>query len=314
MRCSLNNVCTVDMRQMSSVEFMHATSKAPLHGPVPNDCAKQQSVEIESAPGRDIGMFDVFGVLPTLQALLNKLVGLVMGVAVGKPVDIFAPPDLNLNILPEPVPQAISPGPAPAGDIPGLSAKRNGAKPDDIWGGFRQGPDGNCVTVSAIKAAMHRFGQSPTDIYKEVTKIDGGYRVVMRDNFRLTLTDHELQQAVQGSSFVGLDREMLKDARFLYAASAKRAQMKNNDGTAGSSFYAAMQSLNDKEDEWGPGEGFERLGLRAHMRTVEARDLADGLVGMCNRRGHSVAVINGREELWGRQGGAPVYGDAIALV
>ncbi len=44
------------------------------------------------------------------------------------------------------------------------------------------------------------------------------------------------------------------------------------------------------------------------------RELAKGQLGMCNRARHSVAVINGREELWGRQGKAPTHGDAIALV
>jgi hypothetical protein len=35
---------------------------------------------------------------------------------------------------------------------------------------------------------------------------------------------------------------------------------------------------------------------------------------MVNRTGHSVAVINGIEELYGKKGGAPRRGDAIALV
>src|SRR5476651_2279683 len=94
--------------------------------------------------------------------------------------------------------------------LPDLSHKRNGAKPDDIWGGFRQGPDGNCVTISAIKAAMHRFGQSPTDIYQHVTRLSGGYRVVMRDDFQLTLTDRELAEGARGAKFRGQDKGMLK--------------------------------------------------------------------------------------------------------
>ncbi|MGB3122788.1 MAG: hypothetical protein WBB95_03185, partial [Pseudomonas sp.] len=107
---------------------------------------------------------------------------------------------------------------------------------------------------------------------------------------------------------------MLQDAQFLYAVSAKRAQMENNDGTASRSFHAAMLSLNDKEDEYGPGEGLKRLGLSKHMRTVNVRELARGQVGISNRSGHSVAVINGREELWGQPGFAPTHGNAIALV
>ncbi|WP_181157367.1 hypothetical protein [Pseudomonas poae] len=37
-----------------------------------------------------------------------------------------------------------------------------------IWDGFYQGVEGNCVTVSAIKAAIIRFGQDPQGIYKRI--------------------------------------------------------------------------------------------------------------------------------------------------
>ena len=203
--------------------------------------------------------------------------------------------------------------------IPGLSAKRNGAKPNNVWNGFRQGVDGNCVTVSAIKAAMMKFGQSPTDIYKTVEKVAEGYNVVMRDGFPLTLTHSELYRAIRGSNFVGLtDPGMLKDAHFLFACSAKRAQLENNDGLAGRSFEAAIRSLNDGEDEdrRRPGEGFMRLGLKEHMRRVPAHAFADkALIGMVNRRGHSVAVLEGCEEIYGRKGGRPIGAEAaIALV
>ncbi|AUZ49092.1 hypothetical protein BOP93_16995 [Pseudomonas orientalis] len=217
-------------------------------------------------------------------------------------------------VVPQVTPQPVLPKPDAAADIPGLSNKRGGAKPDNIWSGFRQGPDGNCVTVSAIKAAMHRFGQSPTDIFKEVAKTNDGYHVVMRDGFRLTLTDRELAEGTRGAKFSGPDKGMLKDAQFLFAVSAKRAQMENNDRTAGRSYQAAIRSLNDGEDESGPGEGFLRLGLKSHMKRVPVRELAQGQIGMCNRTGHSVAVINGREELWGKQGRVPTHGQAVALI
>ena len=161
---------------------------------------------------------------------------------------------------------------------------------------------------------MYRFGQSPTDIYQSVRKEGDGYRVTMRDDFVLTLTDRELAEGAWGARFTGPDGGMLKDAQFLFAVSAKRAQMENNDRTAGRSYQAAIRSLNDGEDEFGPGEGLKRLGLRKHMRSVDVRELARGQLGMCNRTGHSVAVINGREELWGQQGSAPTRGQAIALI
>lgn len=197
--------------------------------------------------------------------------------------------------------------------IPGLSDKRNGTKPLNIWSGFRQGPGGNCATVATIKAAMHKFGQSPTDIYREVRRLDGGYRVTMRDNYTLTLTDRELAVATRASQFIGPDKGMLKDAHFLFAVSAKRAHEENNDTTAGESFEAGVDSLNDGEDEETLGEGFLRLGLIHYMKNVSVRELAEGRLGVSNRQGHSVAVINGREEMWGRPGTVPRQGEAVAL-
>lgn len=198
--------------------------------------------------------------------------------------------------------------------VPGLSSKRIGEKADDIWGGFRQGNTGNCVTVSAIKAAMTKFGQHPSSIFSGVQKTPEGYQVRMRDGFELMISDRELSQAISGARFIGRDTEMLKDAHFLFAVSAKRAQMENNDGTAWRSFQAAIHSLNNGEDERRPGEALERLGLRQHMRRVSVRDLAQGQLGICNRRGHSTAVINGREELWGHKGSYSTHGDAVALM
>lgn len=231
------------------------------------------------------------------------------------------PSDQVTTALPVPPPR-VQPAPDKAlinthnEPLPRLSTKRNGAKPDNIWNGFRQGRNGNCVTISAIKAAMAKFGQSPTDIYKSVEKTPEGYKVVMRDGFELTLSQAELDSAIRGSNFVALnDPGMLKDAHFLFACSAKRAQLENNDGRAKRSFAAAISTLNDGEDERGPGEGFKRLGLEKHMKRVSVRDFADtSMIGMVNRRGHSVAVVDGSEEIYGRRGQRPTDGQAIALV
>ena len=302
---SINNIARViDVRQVVPVDTLK-----PL-----NDSFQHASVNVGPAEVVQKGVGNDTDLANTLMGLFTdffkQLITLLSGKKDTRVPDVAPRPEVKPRVMPEPLP----PRPEPATNIPGLSKKRNGAKPDNIWSGFRQGPDGNCVTVSAIKVAMVRFGQSPTDIFKSVTRNDGGYRVVMRDDFQLTLTDSELAQGAQGAKFNGPDKEMLKDAQFLFAASAKRAQMENNDRTAGRSFHAAVRSLNDGEDETGPGEGFLRLGLRKHMKRVSVSELARGQLGMCNRTGHSVAVINGREELWGRQGSAPTRGQAVALV
>ncbi|WP_237151266.1 hypothetical protein [Pseudomonas sp. ADAK18] len=185
-----------------------------------------------------------------------------------------------------------------------------GKKPDNIWSGFSQGPDGNCVTVSAIKAAMMQFGQKPTDVFKEVKEAGNGFDVTMRDGVKVHLSKDELRQAATHARFQGDDPKMMTDANFMYAVSAKRAQMENNDGTAGRSFMAAMNSLNDGEYS---REGLDRLGLRGHYRPATDADLRNGKVGTVEYGGHSMAVIGGRIELWGGRGEAPKSGIATVL-
>jgi hypothetical protein len=256
-------------------------------------------------------------VLAKLLELFTQFFTQLQSLLTGKEQTNIAPtqvtPAAQLAVVPKP--DVPLPAPTPL-RLPDLSDKRNGAKPDNIWNGFRQGPDGNCVTISAIKAAMMKFGQSPTDIFSSVQAVGDGYHVVMRDGFRLDLKKHELATAIRGSKFVPMrDPGMLKDAHFLFAVSAKRAQMENNDGRAARSFDAAVHSLNDGEDERGAGEGFLRLGLRNHMKTVSVSAFRDkSMIGMVNRDAHSVAVVDGCEEYYGRKGGPPRFGDAIALV
>lgn len=314
--CSINNIArVVDVRQLLPVDSMSAKNEQlPQFNSVVNDLASGNSARPINAQDNSAGVAnnsDAVDKLVTLfTSFFTQLISLVSDKK-DKAVPDISPP--RPEVAPRVVPEPAAPQPAPAANIAGLSRKRNGAKPDNIWSGFRQGPDGNCVTVSAIKAAMYRFGQSPTDVFKEVKKTERGYEVIMRDGVSVNLTDRELTEGARGAKFVGRDKEMLKDAEFLFAVSAKRAQNENNDGRAARSFSAAIRSLNDGEDERGAGEGLKRLGLSKHMKRVSVRELANGQLGMCNRAQHSVAVINGREELWGRQGKAPTHGDAIAL-
>lgn len=171
-------------------------------------------------------------------------------------------------------------------------------KPSDIWGGFYQGVEGNCVTVSAIKAAMMRFGQSPRDIYRQVAKVFGGYDVLMRDGFRLMLAHEELSKAKETSQFRGSSPALLEAANFLYAVSAKRAQLENNDQRAREGFEVAMETLNDGE---APGEALRRLGLYAYLRESDIDELARGAIGTLADGTHSVAVIDGALDYFGKK-------------
>jgi len=194
-------------------------------------------------------------------------------------------------------------------------ASNPGKKPDNIWSGFSQGPDGNCVTVSAIKGAMMKFGQKPTDVFKEVKETGEGYHVKMRDGFELTLSKGELRQAAAYAQFKGDNPGMITDANFMYAASAKRAQIEGNGhddnaNAAKQSFAHAMQSLNNGEMGW---EALDRLGLKDHYRQSSSSELASGKLGVVDYGGHSMAVIGGRIELWGGRGGRPQEGLAYAF-
>jgi len=171
-------------------------------------------------------------------------------------------------------------------------------KPKDIWSSFYQGANGNCATVSAIKAAMMRFGQKPKDIFRTVTERPEGFEVTMRDGFPLTLTHEELAKARRVSQLTGADPVLLEDANFLYAVSAKRAQSENNDFRARQSFEVAMQTLNDGDF---PGNALRRLGLFAYIRESNAEELAKGAIGTLAGNGHSVAVIDGALDLFGKK-------------
>ncbi|WLI29753.1 hypothetical protein PSH61_01215 [Pseudomonas rhodesiae] len=173
-----------------------------------------------------------------------------------------------------------------------------GIKPKNIWSAFTQGKEGNCVTISAIKAAMMKYGHNPRGIYKSVTETPTGFDIVMRDTFKLSLTHDEIKQAKTGSAFYGDDPDVLADAVFLYAASAKRAQMKNHEGRAKRSFEAAMGTLNDGE---GDRDGFKRLGLLGKTRWTHFRDLDKGVTGTASFHSHSVAVVDGHIDLYGEK-------------
>ncbi|WP_308907760.1 hypothetical protein [Pseudomonas canadensis] len=171
-----------------------------------------------------------------------------------------------------------------------------GVKPDNIWSGFYQGVEGNCVTVSAIKAAMMKYGQNPLGTFKRVTETPEGFTLTMRDGCTVSLTHAELERARAAANFHGEDKGLVDDAVFLYAASAKRAQLENHEFRAGAGFDAALKTLNDGEV---PGDALRRLGLYAFTRSSSVQELASGVPGTLANFGHSVVVAEGAIDEYG---------------
>lgn len=188
--------------------------------------------------------------------------------------------------------------PAPSRDARPVTHRASGAAPAQIWSGFYQGVEGNCVTVSAIKAAIIRFWKDPQGIYKQIQVTPNGFDIVMRDSFRLQLTHEEIRQAVTASNFYGTDPKLLDYANFLYAVSAKRAQLENNDFRGGQSYGVALETLNDGEH---PGEALRRLGLYGYLRESTVKELAEGAIGTLADSHHSVAVIDGALDFYGQK-------------
>lgn len=171
-----------------------------------------------------------------------------------------------------------------------------GVKPADIWRGFYQGVEGNCVTVSAIKAAMMKYGQNPLGIFTRVTETPGGFTITMRDGCVVRLSHAELKMARAAANFRGFDTGLVEDAVFLYAVSAKRAQVENHEFRAGAGFDVALKTLNDGEV---PGDALRRLGLYAFTRQSSVQELASGVPGTLANFGHSVVVVDGAVDEYG---------------
>ncbi|WP_241188860.1 hypothetical protein [Pseudomonas orientalis] len=206
----------------------------------------------------------------------------------------------TIKVRPSPAPAVNNPSYereiTPGEFIKGTPANA-GVKSGDIFKDFYQMTEGNCVTISAIKAAMTKFGHNPYGIYKSIHPNDAGYHIVMRDGFKLDITRDELEQARTAADF-GADRpnDVLVNAQFLYAVSAKRAYHENNDGIGRQSFAAAMRSLNDGEY---PGQALRRLGLKDFVAPASLEDFLGGAIGTVDNGAHSMAVVDGFLDVYG---------------
>jgi len=179
--------------------------------------------------------------------------------------------------------------------------------PKDIWFGFTEGEFNNTGMVAGIKAAMMRFGQSPTEVFASVREGKGGYEVVMKDGYKTSITREEVDKARQWADFNGADAGMIKDATFMYAVAAKREQdnrsieMLNGGVThyRDDPFEDAMDSLNNYF--WGH-KALVNLGLSAHMRKMPySQAESEGVVAVVTVNYQSLLMTNGNVDLAGPQ-------------
>ena len=111
---------------------------------------------------------------------------------------------------------------------------------------WRQGAEGNCSTVAAIKAAMDRYDNQ---VFDQVKQTDDGYSIVMQDGYKMTLSDAELAAAKKASRFKGQEGPAKSYATFLYGAAAKRNALDNK-----MSMRASLNDLNNGESIFSPAK------------------------------------------------------------
>lgn len=165
-------------------------------------------------------------------------------------------------------------------EIPELSPKRNGQKPDDpMLGIYTRRPyifQGDTAThADTIKLLMSRYGQSPTDVFSNVKFVDNLYHVTFRDGFALKFSTDELQLAEEHSLFKGDDEGMLDDANFIFAAYIKRQQLQPPKPSFGLSFEAALLgNLHGRTVK----NILEGMGVTSSIKYIERAGDAEGLV------------------------------------
>lgn len=169
---------------------------------------------------------------------------------------------------------------------------QNNSHLTDTW---RQGPDGNCSTVAAIKAAMDRYGEN---VFDSVKNTGNGYDIVMQDGYKMKMSNAELQAAKQAAQFRGQDGPGKSYATFLYGAVAKRNALDN-----GMSLGQSFQDLNNGESIYSPAKS---LGLWDQVVPVNPQNLNGQDSVVAGSSSHAVFVNKNRggghvTDLWGRR-------------
>ncbi|MGY2402324.1 hypothetical protein [Pseudomonas sp. SDO5271_S396] len=173
-----------------------------------------------------------------------------------------------------------------------------GVKPTDIFTDFTQGGQGHCAAVAAIKAAMMRFGHSPYGIYKNIEAVADGFNIVMRDGFSLHVTHGEIRHATTIADFrCGSPNDVLTNANFLFAVTAKRMQKERLFFDSFTTFEECVGSLNSGAH---PGDILRRMGLGTRIVGASMKDLRNGAIGTLWTLGHVGVVAGGYLDHYGK--------------
>ncbi|WP_430412849.1 hypothetical protein [Kordia sp.] len=164
----------------------------------------------------------------------------------------------------------------------------------DIIKSFKQGGEGNCVSIAIIKAGIQVFGINKIFIHQWE---GDNCKILMKDDYTLNITKEELALAIEGSKFIVLNnQEIFEYANLCFAAMAKRAQTEENDDTPNMTYAEAIETLND--GEWYT-HGADWLGLRYNVKNIKRRGIwrYKGVVGASRK--HCFFASEGKEDQYG---------------
>gem|GEM_PF-2372317 len=178
----------------------------------------------------------------------------------------------------------------------------------DLVGSWRQGAEGNCVSVATIKAAMQKYGNN---VFKSTERTpDGGYNLTLQDGKKVSVSAQELETANRMNRFVGNGAE--RDyANLCYAAMAKRALENGHEGAR--TFARACHSLNNGEAVEYP---MNLLGLKGKYKRISLNDMKNHDSVITWNHNHCLYANNGRVDGYGRATSASRWGlhGAYALI
>jgi len=167
---------------------------------------------------------------------------------------------------------------------------------NDLVGAWRQGSEGNCVSVATIKAAMHKWGNK---VFEKMDKTsDGGYNIKMRDGAQVSLSGDEMSTARRMSSFRSdgqFGNEQAREyANVLYGAMAKRALWAGHEGAR--TYRRACHSLNNGEN---PAYPAKFLGVSQHLKRINISDIPKERISILWTNRHAMYSTYGNTDRWG---------------